>query len=101
MQRLDLLEGEDQLLYDLEILTQLRLQIDVYSKAIGAEKVPRWERARTFFPQRLHALEGAPAVPPASGVRVRSPLAAFGGLPDGLLQRSRIARLRAGARRFS
>jgi hypothetical protein len=43
------MEAEDQLLYDLQILTQLRLDIDSYTSQVGEQKVPRWERVRRFF----------------------------------------------------
>ncbi|MBF0275772.1 MAG: hypothetical protein HQK84_11130 [Nitrospinae bacterium] len=49
MQQMNLMESEDQLLYDLQILTQLRLQVDQYAAQVTNAKIPRWELVRGFF----------------------------------------------------
>ncbi len=48
MQRMDLMESEDQLLYDLEVLTQLRMHVDRYAQFVDP-KLPRWEHVRGWF----------------------------------------------------
>ena len=48
MQRLDLFEAEDQLLYDLRILAALDAQVDCYAK-FADPRLPRWEQVRGLF----------------------------------------------------
>lgn len=48
LQRLTLLEAEDQLLYDLALLTQLNALVDQYAALVKVQ-LPRWEVIRNFF----------------------------------------------------
>ena len=48
MERLDLYEAEDQLLYDLEVLAALDAQVDRYAE-FANPRLPRWEHVRAFF----------------------------------------------------
>lgn len=48
MERLDLFEAEDQLLYDLKILAALEAHIDYYAR-FADPRLPRWEHVRGFF----------------------------------------------------
>lgn len=48
MERLDLFEAEDQLLYDLKILAALEAHVDYYAR-FADPRLPRWEHVRGFF----------------------------------------------------
>lgn len=48
MQRMGVLEAEDQLVYDLHILLQLNAYITTYADIVG-RTLPRWEQVRGFF----------------------------------------------------
>lgn len=55
LERLDLYEAEDQLLYDLQILAALDAQIDSYAK-FANPRLPRWEHVRGFFKAAYRAV---------------------------------------------
>ena len=48
MQRMNVIEAEDQLVYDLHILLQLNAYITAYADIVG-RMLPRWEQVRGFF----------------------------------------------------
>ncbi len=48
MQRMGVLEAEDQLVYDLHILMRLNAYITAYADVVG-RTLPRWEQVRGFF----------------------------------------------------
>ena len=56
MVRLELMEAEDELLYDLQLLQELSLQVDRHARRIKDKTVPRWECIKGFFTNMYHRI---------------------------------------------